>query len=68
MMRGVLGVSARRPKQHWAFAGGDQIGRDYQFSGGWMVGIRNMFDGTTNNHDATLGIGPLAGGVVNFKN
>lgn len=33
-----------------------------------MVGIRNMFDGTTNNHDVTLGIGPLAGGVVNFKN
>ena len=33
-----------------------------------MVGIRNMFDGTTNNHYATLKIGPLAGGAVNFNN
>jgi outer membrane immunogenic protein len=27
------------------FAGGGQIGCDYQFTGGWVIGIRNMFDG-----------------------
>jgi len=53
---------------HWAFAGGGQVGCDYQFSGGWVIGIRNMFDGTTNNEDSTLRLGPLAGGTVNFKN
>jgi outer membrane immunogenic protein len=26
------------------FAGGGQIGCDYQFAGGWVIGIRNMFD------------------------
>src|SRR5215467_6482528 len=29
------------------FAGGGQIGCDYQFAGGWVVGIRDMFDGTS---------------------
>ena len=31
------------------FAGGGQIGCDYQFAGGWVIGFRNMFDGTSNN-------------------
>jgi len=31
------------------FAGGGQIGCDYQFSGGWVIGFRNMFDGTSVN-------------------
>lgn len=36
------------------FPGGEvssngQIGCDYQFSGGWVVGFRNMFDGTSNS-------------------
>ncbi|MGA7098872.1 MAG: hypothetical protein WB019_01225 [Pseudolabrys sp.] len=26
------------------FAGGGQIGCDYQFTGGWVVDIRNMYD------------------------
>ena len=53
----------------WAFAGGGQVGCDYQFAGGWVIGFRDMFDGTTNSdHNATLGIGPLAGAVVDFKN
>ncbi len=50
------------------FAGGGQIGCDYQFSGGWVVGIRNMFDGTSNKRSGTIGGGPLAGDVVNFNN
>src|SRR6476469_10844643 len=28
------------------FAGGGQIGCDYQFAGGWVLGIRAMFDGS----------------------
>jgi outer membrane immunogenic protein len=31
------------------FAGGGQIGCDYQFYNAWVVGIRNMFDGTSIN-------------------
>jgi opacity protein-like surface antigen len=50
------------------FAGGGQIGCDYQFSGGWVVGIRNMFDGTSNKRSGTIASGPLAGDVVNFNN
>ena len=50
------------------FAGGGQIGCDYQFSGGWVVGIRNMFDGTSNKRSGTIAGGPLAGDVVNFNN
>jgi len=29
------------------FADGGQIGCDYDFGGGWVIGIRDMFDGTT---------------------
>jgi len=51
------------------FAGGGQIGCDYQFAGSpWVIGFRNMFDGTTNDRSGTIGAGPLAGGVVNFNN
>ena len=50
------------------FAGGGQIGCDYQFSGGWVVGIRDMFDWTSNSRSRTIAFGPLAGGVVDFKN
>jgi outer membrane immunogenic protein len=32
------------------FAGGGQIGCDYQFAGGWVIGFRNLFDGTTASH------------------
>ena len=45
------------------FAGGGQIGCDYQFSGGWVIGFRNMFDGTSNSKS-----GSFAGGAVNFNN
>jgi outer membrane immunogenic protein len=52
------------------FAGGGQIGCDYQFAGtGWVIGFRNMFDGTSNKRSGTFpGPGPLAGDVVNFNN
>jgi outer membrane immunogenic protein len=50
------------------FAGGGQIGCDYQFSSNWVIGFRNMFDGTSNNRSGTIGGGPLAGDVVNFNN
>jgi outer membrane immunogenic protein len=49
------------------FAGGGQIGCDYQFTGGWVVGIRNMFDGTSLHRSAIIGAGPLAGAEIDFK-
>jgi outer membrane immunogenic protein len=36
------------------FTGGGQIGCDYQFAGGWVIGIRNMFNGTSLGRDRTL--------------
>ena len=42
------------------FAGGGQIGCDYQFAGGWVIGIRNMFDGTSLNRDRTF-VDPILG-------
>jgi outer membrane immunogenic protein len=51
------------------FAGGGQIGCDYQFAGTpWVIGFRNMFDGTSNNRSATIPAGLLSGGQVNFDN
>ena len=38
------------------FAGGGQIGCDYQWAGsGWVIGFRNMFDGTSLRRDRDLG-------------
>ena len=50
------------------FAGGGQVGCDYQFSGGWVIGFRDMFDGTSNKKSGTFATGPLANGVANFNN
>ncbi len=50
------------------FAGGAQVGCDWQFAAGWVLGIRNMFDGTTNHHSQTFGAGPFAGDVIDFDN
>ena len=36
------------------FAGGGQIGCDYDFGGGWVIGFRDMFDGTTNSSSGTF--------------
>ena len=51
------------------FAGGGQIGCDYQFAGGFVIGVRDMLDYTSNKRSGTIGgTGPLAGTVVNFNN
>jgi outer membrane immunogenic protein len=56
------------------FAGGGQIGCDYQFAGsGFVIGFRNMFDGTTNNRERTFAVtGPggliSASGTAEFHN
>jgi len=50
-----------------AVAGG-QIGCDYQFAGsGFVVGIRDMFDWTGLEGDATFSSGALAGNTANSK-
>ena len=50
------------------FAGGGQVGCDYQFSGGWVIGFRDMFDGTSNKKSGTFATGSLANDVANFNN
>lgn len=50
------------------FAGGGQIGCDYQLSGGIVIGIRELLDYTSNKKSGTFVAGPLAGDVVNFNN
>lgn len=42
------------------FAGGGQLGCDYQL-GTWVIGFRNMIDGTSLDSGATLPSAPLAG-------
>jgi outer membrane immunogenic protein len=42
------------------FAGGGQIGCDYQM-GAFVIGIRNLLDGTSLSGSGTFGSGPLAG-------
>ena len=49
------------------FAGGGQIGCDYQFAGGWVLGIRDMFDGSSLSRQRTFSF-PGAAGTVDFKN
>ena len=44
-----------------SFAGGGQIGCDYQFYNSWVVGIRNMFDGTDIHRTRTFA-DPINGG------
>ena len=53
------------------FAGGGQIGCDYQFAGGWVLGFRNMFDGSSLSRQRTFsfpGTTPPVAGTVDFKN
>jgi outer membrane immunogenic protein len=45
------------------FAGGGQIGYDYQI-GPWVIGIRNLFDGTSISGGATIS-DPLFSGTIN---
>ena len=53
------GVEASR--SNGGFAGGGQIGCDYQM-GVWVVGIRNMFDGTSISRSTTFFDPGLFGG------
>src|SRR4249919_1343400 len=64
----LSGVAGTVSSNGDGFAGGGQIGCDYQFTGGFVVGIRNMFDGTSNKRSGTIGVGPATGAVVNFNN
>jgi len=50
------------------FAAGGQVGCDYEFGGGFVIGVRNMLDYTSNKRSGTIGSGTLAGTVVNFNN
>jgi outer membrane immunogenic protein len=50
------------------FAGGGQVGCDYQFGGVFVIGFRELLDYTSNKKSGTIGAGPLAGTVVNFNN
>src|SRR5215510_14004299 len=47
----ATGIEASRTNS--GFAGGGQIGCDYQM-GVWVVGIRNMFDGTSISRSVTV--------------
>jgi outer membrane immunogenic protein len=56
-----------------SFAGGGQIGCDYEFGGGFVVGIRDMFDGSSGSRSGTFPAGafgaPLGtSAVANFNN
>jgi outer membrane immunogenic protein len=51
------------------FAGGGQIGCDYQFVGtGWVIGFRNMFDGSSLSRDRTITFATGDVATVNFEN
>jgi outer membrane immunogenic protein len=68
----VSGAAGQVSADGSGFAGGGQIGCDYQFAGtGWVIGFRNMFDGTSNNRDGTFTVTTATGtatGTVNFHN
>jgi outer membrane immunogenic protein len=68
---GPFGGSASR-NGDWGFAGGGQIGCDYQFAGsGFVIGFRNMFDGTTNHRSRDFTITTALGtatGTADFHN
>ncbi len=55
-LEGPFGGEVDRSSNNAAFVGGGQIGCDYQFAGGWVIGFRNMFDGTTNSRDRTFNV------------
>jgi len=65
----AVALGATGSRSNGGFAGGGQIGCDYQFYNSWVVGIRNMFDGTDIHKDRTF-INPLlptGGGSVNTR-
>jgi outer membrane immunogenic protein len=70
-LEGPLGGTASRTGD-WGFAGGAQFGCDYQFAGsGFVIGFRNMFDGTTNNRSRDFTVTTATGtatGHAEFHN
>lgn len=52
------------------FAGGGQVGCDYQFSGGFVIGLRDMLDYTSNKRSGTFPAAAFGGApaVANFNN
>jgi outer membrane immunogenic protein len=52
------------------FAGGGQVGCDYQFGGGFVIGFRDMIDWTSNKKSGTFPVGAFGGNtaVANFNN
>jgi outer membrane immunogenic protein len=60
----VTGTAGEASTDNTGFAGGGQVGCDYQFSGGFVIGLRDMFDGSTNSKSGTL----PSGVVANFNN
>ena len=52
------------------FAGGGQIGCDYEFSGGFVIGARELFDWTSNSKSGTFPVTAFGGApaVANFNN
>ena len=59
-LEGPFGGEFDRSTNNASFVGGGQIGCDYQFAGGWVIGFRNMFDGTTNSRDRAFNVvGPV---------
>ena len=63
-LEGPFGGSAEQSTNNASFVGGGQIGCDYQFAGGWVIGFRNMFDGTTNSRDRAFNVVDATGAVV----
>jgi outer membrane immunogenic protein len=50
-----------------AFAGGGQVGYDYQFSGGFVLGARAMFDWTKLRGSGTFASGPNVNSIGNTQ-
>jgi outer membrane immunogenic protein len=63
-LTGPFGGEVDRSTNSASFVGGGQIGCDYQFAGGWVIGFRNMFDGTTNSKDVAFNVVDATGAVV----
>jgi outer membrane immunogenic protein len=57
-----------RSSDNSGFAGGGQIGCDYQYTGGWVIGFRNMFDGASLSRDRTVHFSTGDVARVNIKN
>jgi outer membrane immunogenic protein len=60
--------SGDRSSDNSGFAGGGQIGCDYQYTGGWVIGFRNMFDGASLSRDRTVRFSTGDHATVSLKN